>query len=141
MKIKCEYCESYIEDSDEKCPFCGANNANVKRTADSTPKTIEQLKEWYAARNLPPYETTRFFIGINYTEPRAFGIYEENGQFIVYKNKDDGSRAVRYKGTDEAYAVNELFLKLKSEVIKDGYSLIPLKLFLSSTEIPLVKST
>ena len=28
------------------------------------------------------------------TEPKAFGIYEENGIFIVYKNKSDGSRAL-----------------------------------------------
>lgn len=35
---------------------------------------------------------------------------------MVYKNKDDGSRAIRYRGKDEAYAVNELYLKLKSEV-------------------------
>ena len=37
--------------------------------------------------------------------------------FIVYKNKADGTRAVRYKGTDEAYAVNELYLKLKDEIL------------------------
>ena len=35
---------------------------------------------------------------------------------MVYKNKADGSRAVRYSGPDEAYAVRELYLKLKSEV-------------------------
>lgn len=43
--------------------------------------------------------------------------YEENGEYIVYKNKDDGTRAVRYKGKDEAYAVNEVYLKLKSEIL------------------------
>lgn len=117
MEIKCEYCGSMIPDNAEKCPNCGATNANMKRMVDATPKTIGELKEWYAARNLPPYETTRFFIGINYKEPKAFGIYEENGEFIVYKNKDTGERAVRYRGTDEAYAVNELFLKLKSEIL------------------------
>ncbi|MBP5600792.1 MAG: hypothetical protein J6X48_11065, partial [Lachnospiraceae bacterium] len=80
-------------------------------------KTIAELADWYKARKLPPYETTRYFIGINYKEHRAFGIYEENGEFIVYKNKDDGSRAIRYQGKDEAYAVNELYLKLKSEIL------------------------
>ncbi len=117
MEIKCEYCGSFIEDSLEKCPNCGATNENIKRMVNSTPKTIEELKAWYTARNLPPYETTRFFIGINYTKPRAFGIYEENGEFIVYKNKATGERAIRYRGIDEAYAVNELFLKLKSEIL------------------------
>lgn len=117
MQSKCEYCGAYISDGEEKCKQCGAVNANFKRTIDGTPKTIEELKAWYMQKNLPPQETTRFFIGENYTGARAFGIYEENGEYIVYKNKDDGSRAVRYKGRDEAYAVNELYLKLKSEIL------------------------
>lgn len=117
MEVKCEYCGSMIPDKADKCPNCGATNDNMKRMADSTPKTIAELKEWYEARNLPPYETTRFFIGIDYKKPKAFGIYEENGEFIVYKNKDTGERAIRYQGTDEAYAVNELYLKLKSEIL------------------------
>ena len=118
MQIKCEYCGSLIDDSLEKCPCCGATNNNMHRATDGTPKTIEELKQWYEARHLPPYETTRFFIGIDYKEPKAFGIYEENGEYIVYKNKADGTRAIRYRGTDEDYAVNELFLKLKSEILK-----------------------
>lgn len=117
MQIKCEYCGSYISENDEVCSQCGAVNANFKRSTDGTPKTIEELKVWYKSKNLPPSETTRFFIGENYTGARAFGIYEENGEYIVYKNKDDGSRAVRYRGKDQAYAVNELFLKLKSEIL------------------------
>ncbi|MBP5413687.1 MAG: hypothetical protein ILN61_00345, partial [Lachnospiraceae bacterium] len=117
MEIKCEYCGAFMNDTDKTCPNCGAVNKNHKRVADHTPKNIEELKQWYEDRNLPPYETTRFFIGIDYKKPRAFGIYEENGEFIVYKNKDDGTRAVRYRGKDEAYAVNELYLKLKSEIL------------------------
>ena len=117
MELKCEYCGAFLSDTDEKCPNCGAINRHHKRVADHTPKTIEELKKWYEDRHLPPYETTRFFIGIDYKAPKAFGIYEENGNFIVYKNKADGSRAVRYKGRDEAYAVNELYLKLKSEIL------------------------
>lgn len=81
-----------------------------------TPRTIEELKAWYAAHNLPPEEITRFFIGRDIKEPRAFGIYAEDGQFIVYKNKADGSREVRYHGPDEGYAVNELYLRLKQEI-------------------------
>ena len=117
MKIKCEYCGAMIEDTADKCPNCGAANVNVKRTVDKTPKTIEELKSWYQARKLPPYETTRFFIGIDYKKPKAFGIYQDGNEFVVYKNKADGSRAVRYRGTDEAYAVNEIYLKLKSEIL------------------------
>ncbi len=31
---------------------------------------------------------------------------------IVYKNKADGSRSIRYRGPDEAYAVRALYEKL-----------------------------
>ena len=117
MQIKCEYCGAYISEKDETCSHCGAVNASFKRSTDGTPKTIEELKAWYMEKNLPPEETTRFFIGKNYKGARAFGIYEENGEYIVYKNKNDGTRAVRYKGKDEAYAVNELYLRLKSEIL------------------------
>ena len=84
--------------------------------AHETPRTIEELRAWYAARNLPPEEVTRFFIGKDIKEPRAFGIYRDGDRFVVYKNKDDGSRAVRYHGPDEGYAVNELYLRLKQEI-------------------------
>ena len=117
MQIKCEYCGSMIEETADKCPFCRATNNAVKRTTDKTPKTIAELQQWYQDRHLPPYETTRFFIGINYKKPKAFGIYQDGDQFIVYKNKANGERAIRYQGTDEAYAVNELYLKLKSEIL------------------------
>lgn len=116
-KVKCEFCGHYIDDSQEKCPTCGAPNKDHKRVVDGTPKTIEQLQSWYKARNLPPEDVTRFFIGKDTRAPRAFGIYEANGEFIVYKNKSDGSRAIRYKGTDEAYAVNELYMRLKEEIL------------------------
>lgn len=117
MQVKCEYCGNLIDDKMDKCPSCGAANKNMKRMTSSTPKTIAELEQWYKDRNLPPYETTRFFIGINYKEKRAFGIYKDGDEFIVYKNKDDGTRAIRYQGTDEQYAVNELYLKLKSEIL------------------------
>ena len=119
MKIKCEYCNNYIDESEEKCPSCGAPNKDFKRNAIGVPTTIEELKQWYEEHNLPPYETTRFFIGINYEQPRAFGIYKDDntGKFIVYKNKDTGERKVRYEGKDEKYAVNELYLKLKDEIL------------------------
>ena len=120
MKITCTYCNSLFDDTLEKCPSCGATNANVRRSTTDQPLTIAELQEWYATKGLPPYETTRFFIGIDHKGPRAFGIYrdEKSGNFVVYKNKDNGSRAVRYEGSDEAYAVNELFQRLKQEIIE-----------------------
>lgn len=80
------------------------------------PKTIEELKAFCAEKGMP-LEKMRFFIGEDYREARAFGIYkDEDGRFVVYKNKSDGSRAVRYHGYDEAYAVKEIYEKLRSEV-------------------------
>ena len=117
MKIKCSYCGSLISDTDEVCPNCGAPNEGVARAAEGVPKTIEELKSFCASHNMP-LEKMRFFIGVDYKEPKAFGIYkDENGDFVVYKNKADGTRAIRYQGKDEVYAVNELYQKLKSEVM------------------------
>ena len=44
MKVKCDYCGSFIEDTDETCPNCGAVNSHLMRSADGVPKTIEELK-------------------------------------------------------------------------------------------------
>ena len=120
MKIQCEFCNSMFNDTLEQCPNCGAVNKNVRRSTSDQPTTIEGLKEWYESKGLPPYETTRFFIGENHTGPKAFGIYKDelSGNFIVYKNKVDGSRAVRYEGTDEAFAVNEIQTRLKQEILQ-----------------------
>lgn len=106
-----------IEETVESCPHCGAPLSGANRTSSEQPKTIEELKEWYVAHHLPPEEVTRFFIGKNITEPKAFGIYKNDvGDVVVYKNKSTGERAVRYQGADEAYGVNELYQRLKAEI-------------------------
>lgn len=117
MKIKCDWCGQWIDDFDQTCPNCGGVNQHYTRQANDVPKTIEELKAWAAEKKLPLGEM-RTFIGEDYRGARAFGIYkdEKTGKFIVYKNKADGSRAVRYEGTDEAYAVNELYMKMKERV-------------------------
>lgn len=119
MKQVCDFCGGYITDTDETCPHCGAPNSQYQREANKVPRTIGELQQWYDDHNLPPKEVTRFFIGENYKQPRAFGIYQEGERFIVYKNKDDGSRAIRYDGSDEAYAVNELYMKLKERIAEE----------------------
>lgn len=119
MQIQCRYCGSYISDTDIRCPNCGATNEDLNRSAHDTPRTIAELQQWYVNRKLPPYEVTRFFIGENKREPKCFGIYKDDitGNITVYKNKADGSRAVRYEGKDEAYAVNEIYMKMKEEIL------------------------
>lgn len=117
MNIKCDYCGSMIDERSESCPHCGAKLSGVNRLSTEQPKTIEELQAWYTAHNLPPEEITRFFIGKNITEPKAFGIYKtETGDCVVYKNKSTGERAIRYQGADEGYAVNELYQRLKAEI-------------------------
>ena len=115
MRVKCEYCGNYILDTDKICPQCGAPNAHMQRSADGVPKTIDELRAFCEAKKLP-LKKMRFFIGEDYRGPKAFGIYRDADDVVVYKNKADGSRAVRYRGTDEAYAVNEIYQKLKSEI-------------------------
>ena len=115
MRQKCEYCDNWIDDTDAVCPHCGAPNEHMMVSGTGVPKTIGELKAFAQAHNLP-LEQMRFFIGEDYKEPRAFGIYQDGEDFVVYKNKADGNRAVRYRGKDEAYAVNELYQKMKSEV-------------------------
>ena len=120
MQLKCDYCGNYLSDTDERCPSCMAPNEHLKRQGNEVPQTIDELKIWYQEHNLPPEDVTRFFIGKDLKVPKAFGIYYDTrtGNYVVYKNKDTGERAVRYEGKDEAYAVNELYLKLKEEIIK-----------------------
>ena len=96
----------------------------MTKSTNEVPKTIEQLKKWYIYQNLPDEEITRFFIGKNYKGPKAFGIYKDKktDNYIVYKNKSDGTRFIRYNGKDETYAVNEIFLKLKHKVVSSSTS-------------------
>ena len=78
---------------------------------NSVAELIERTKDM-------PLERMRFFINEDRREARCFGIYQEadTGNWVVYKNKDNGSRAVRYNGPDEAYAAQELWAKINSEI-------------------------
>jgi len=120
MKLICEYCDHAFSDTEEICPNCGAPNPHLKRNAVKIPQTIEELKAFCEDHNLP-LEKMHFHIGEDYKEPKAFGIYkdEKTENFVVYKNKADGTRAVRYEGKDEAYAVNEIYQKMKAEITEE----------------------
>ena len=119
---QCPYCGGTVSSDEKHCTHCGAKNESyVEDTSRQIfqPKTIEELREYCAERGMPLLRM-RFFIGEDFKEPRAFGIYRDGDRFIVYKNKDNGQRAIRYQGPDEAYAVNELFQKLLSECHNRG---------------------
>ena len=119
---KCPFCDGVVRSDEKTCPHCGAENefyvADTPRTVIQ-PKTIEELKEYCAERGMPLLRM-RFFIGEDYREAKAFGIYRDGRDVIVYKNKADGSRAIRYRGPDEEHAVNELFQKLLDECHNRG---------------------
>lgn len=114
MKVKCDFCDNYFEDTESSCPYCGGANtaAGNHRFSNGVPKTIDELKLWAVQNNVPLAEM-RVYIGDNNHSPRCIGIYREGKDVTVYKNKSDGTRAVRYQGSDEAYAVNEVYLKIK----------------------------
>ncbi|MBR3077540.1 MAG: hypothetical protein IKH07_06420 [Oscillospiraceae bacterium] len=144
-KNRCEYCGERYDASLRRCPHCGGLNPLAFRAEDREaqissagsgeaysaqdlrpeedrqqgvikPRTIDELQRFAADHNLP-LRKMRVHLGEDYRGARAYGIYQaEDGSFVVYKNKSDGSRAVRYQGSDEAYAVNELFLKMKEQI-------------------------
>lgn len=134
---RCPHCGALILPNEKFCSQCGApltgaaDTAGAANTGEQTPanaavagssgwqpgtrpRTIEQLQD-FCAYNEMPLERMRFFVGEDYKEARAFGIYQEDRRFVVYKNRSDGSRVVRYDGPDEAYAVGELYDKLLDE--------------------------
>ena len=81
---------------------------------------VQSVQELIERTAHMPLERMRFFINEDRQEPRCFGIYhdDEADRWVVYKNKADGSRAVRYSGPDEAYAANELWMKIQDEIAK-----------------------
>ncbi len=119
---KCRFCGSVVRSDQVACPNCGA--ANELYVVDSPrtifqPKTIEELQEYCAERGMPLLRM-RFFIGEDFREAKAYGIYRHGADVVVYKNKADGSRAIRYEGPDEEYAVKEIYNKLMEECHKRG---------------------
>ena len=119
----CVFCGEAVRSDERKCPHCGGVNEQYVPERPGTyflPKTIEELKDHCAEREFP-LEQLRFFIGTDYRDPKAYGIYKAgDGRFIVYKNKADGSRSVRYDGPDEAYAVSEIYAKLLEICQRNG---------------------
>ena len=119
---QCPYCGATVSSEDKYCSGCGAPNEGYVADTERSifmPKTIAELQEYCAERGMPLLKM-RFFIGEDYRKPKAFGIYKDGEDFVVYKNKANGQRAIRYQGPNEAFAVNELFLKLLEECHNRG---------------------
>lgn len=112
---KCPFCGGDVRTDERICPNCGGTNDRYTSGGRGTwllPKTIEELKEHCGERGIP-LKRLRFFIGEDYRSPKAYGIFRAGeNRVVVYKNKADGSRSVRYDGPDEAYAVSEIYAKL-----------------------------
>lgn len=92
---------------------------NLTDLEDVKLSSLTELEDFFRTKKIPE-EKIRFFVNQNLNEPRCFGIYQDvdSGDFIVYKNKDDGTRFIRYQGSDEKEAVSIFFDKLKEEMAK-----------------------
>ena len=119
---KCPFCGADVSSDQKKCPRCGATNELYVVHAPAVnfgPQTIGELLSFCKKQGMP-LQRMRFFIDEDYLEPKAFGICRQGENFVVYKNKSDGTRSVRYSGPDETFAVRELFAKLLDECHKRG---------------------
>ena len=67
---------------------------------------------------MPDSRITRFFIGKNYQDIKAFGIYAEGKKYIVYMNGLNGKRTIFYEGSDQGYAVGLIYEKLLKAIEK-----------------------
>lgn len=110
----CPYCYAEMNDTDLTCPNCGKTIITLDELSKKEPKTIEELQVYCDLHHIP-LAKMRFFLGINVHQPKVFGIYREDDQVIVYKNKSDGTRSIRYKGTNEAEAVKIILDKIYDE--------------------------
>ena len=125
MKLICRYCNTEYEETLTNCPNCGAPNENVKKTAESGPRTLEELKDWFYNKQGLTSKKTHIYVGEDCKEAAVFGMYkdENTGDFVVYKNKANGERAIRYQGVDEQYAVNELYQLIQRQALRNGVDL------------------
>ncbi len=79
--------------------------------------SLQEYRDFVQQHNIP-LDTIRFALGEDKGhEPRWFYIYQDRftGEWVVAKNKSDGSTAERYRGNDEAKACQILFDKMEEE--------------------------
>ena len=86
--------------------------------------SLQEYKDFVERHNIP-LDTIRFALGEDKGhDPRWFYIYQDRftGEWVVVKNKSDGSTAERYRGNDEAKACQILFDKMEEEFNKRKYA-------------------
>jgi len=134
-KVHCEYCGEKFAAAEPRCPSCGGRNPLAalpaagqdapaaveaaerpdvslpkEKTGTRRPRTMEELKAFAATHKLPP---EHFCVGEDSSAPKVFGMFwDKDGNFVVYKNRSGGQRAVRYRGPSETAAVDELYHKM-----------------------------
>lgn len=83
--------------------------------------SVKEYQDFVKKHNLP-LEKMRFALERKY-DKRWFYLYYDPtlDEWIVAKNKDDGTTAVRYRGPSEATACQILFDKMEDEARKRGY--------------------
>ena len=82
--------------------------------------SLQEYRDFVERHNIP-LDTIRFALGEDKGhDPRWFYIYQDRftGEWVVAKNKSDGSTAERYRGNDEAKACQILFDKMEEEFNK-----------------------
>lgn len=82
--------------------------------------SLQEYRDFVQQHNIP-LDTIRFALGEDKGhEPKWFYIYQDRftGEWVVAKNKSDGSTAERYRGNDEAEACQILFDKMEEEFNK-----------------------
>lgn len=74
------------------------------------PVTIDELRDYCNKSGISLYQLN-FYLGSDHIGSNAHGIYKDywTGDFIAYKNLEDGSKEVLYQGTDEAEGVKKLY--------------------------------
>ena len=92
------------------------SNIDIKKLPESI-SSIEEFRQILNEYGINE-DDVRFYLGKYFLSPKAYGIYEEDGLFKVYKVKANGDTSYRYTGPDEKEAVNELYKKFLSEISK-----------------------